>query len=157
MAYIDYPMMCSGRVTEMEEAKMDEKATCNHDERFKGVLFTTNGCLACELEKMVSENDKFEAKIKELESERDSETRWAKQYAEAYFDQWEEVKARIKELSVMKGKATWNLKEREKVEARIKELVNGIERHRAMNLKVLHSIWDDELYKLIEKESKNGR
>ena len=33
-------------------------------------------------------------RIKELESERDSETRWAKQY----FDQWEEAKVHIKEL-----------------------------------------------------------
>ena len=45
---------------------------------------------------------------------------------------WEEAKARIKELeeaySVMKGEATWNLKEREKVEARIEELEEGIEK-----------------------------
>jgi len=54
---------------------MDEKITCNN--------------LICYAEKV-----QFEAKIKELESERDSETRWAKQY----FDQWEEAKARIKEL-----------------------------------------------------------
>jgi len=33
-------------------------------------------------------------RIKELESERDSETRWAKQY----FDHWEEAKAHIREL-----------------------------------------------------------
>ena len=45
---------------------MDE-ITCYHDKRFKGVLFTTNGCLACELEKMISENDRLGEKIKELE------------------------------------------------------------------------------------------
>ena len=40
--------------------------------------------------------------------------------------------------------------------AGVKELVDGIERHRAMNMKVLHSIWDDELYKLIEIGGKDG-
>jgi len=67
--------------------------------------------------------------VKELESERDSETRWAKQY----FDQWEEAKARIKELEmdVKKYFDSCRLREeslfteverREKTEARIKEL-----------------------------------
>jgi len=44
---------------------MDEK--CDHDKRFRGVLFTTNGCLACELEKMISENERLGEKLKELE------------------------------------------------------------------------------------------
>jgi len=46
---------------------MDEK--CDHDKRFRGVLFTTNGCLACELEKMISENERLGEKLKELEEE----------------------------------------------------------------------------------------
>ena len=40
---------------------------CDHDKRFKGVLFATNGCLACELEKMISENERLGLRIEELE------------------------------------------------------------------------------------------
>ena len=49
--------------------EIKEIKRCNHDERFKGILFTTNGCLACELEKMISENERLGLRIKELGAE----------------------------------------------------------------------------------------
>ena len=114
MSNIDYPMMCDGRVTEIrgeKEAKMNE---INDDEGIEenayGIHYSRKkserlGLRVKELEENIKD---FEGairswrivemvdkeRIKELESERDSETRWAKQY----FDQWEEAKARIKEL-----------------------------------------------------------
>ena len=75
---------------------------CNHDERFKGVLFTTNECLACELEKMISENERLGLRIEELEEKQkwideiarpdhpDNERPWCS----AYLD----CRERIKEL-----------------------------------------------------------
>jgi len=42
-----------------------DEIPCNHDERFKGVLFTTHGCLACELEKMISKCERLETALKQ--------------------------------------------------------------------------------------------
>ena len=45
-------------------------------------------------QQLLSQISQLEEKVKELESERDSETRWAKEY----FDKWEKAEERVREL-----------------------------------------------------------
>jgi len=39
----------------------------------------------------------------------------------------------------------------ERLEKRIKQLEEGIKKHKAMNFEILNSIWDEELYRLVEE------
>ena len=112
---------------------------CNHDERFKGVLFTTNGCLACELEKMISECERLETAL--------DITTGALEGSQGVI---KELKERIELVEATREDALGYAK---MYKTRVKELEEGIEKWlRGGSLEE-----DDCIYfkKLIEKEKPN--
>jgi len=152
--------------------------SCDHNKRFKGVLFTTNGCLACELEKMISECKRLEAEREGYKNGQmqlqnivndlmDTNAKWAikvkelevsmilhfqKEHLEGDGPEIDRWKRRVKELEDNIPDPEWCCeKHKAKLVARIKELKEGIEEiieSRYINA----STYDAKLKKLIEKD-----
>jgi len=52
--------LCGSQDTRAIKANASAKH-CEHDDRFRGVFFATNGCVACELERMAKRRDAWRA------------------------------------------------------------------------------------------------